>query len=250
MSRTYAFGAFVLDPAHRLLKRSSGEPVAITAKAFDALVCLVEHAGQVVPRAALLRALWPNTIVEDNNLSQAIAAARRALGDHGPRHRYVATVPRRGYQFVADVRVSDDAEHGSAHSPTVEPALGPPSEPLQCVEPPRVQARAVPRSVQPHVAPPRAQRRTLVTLAVSISTAAMALVIALLVFWRSSVEEAGTHAPQADQTVEWTRYEWPLPAVLACAQESRGREAALRCAIEREAARKREWLYRHETSDA
>src|SRR5690349_20479050 len=103
MAVSYAFEGFVLDPLRRRLMRDSGEPVAIQGKAFDALVCLVEHAGKIVPRAALTKALWPTTVVDDNNLSQAIRALRHALDDTGPEYRYVLTIPRPVYQFVAQV---------------------------------------------------------------------------------------------------------------------------------------------------
>jgi DNA-binding winged helix-turn-helix (wHTH) protein len=128
---TYAFGAFELDPARRSLTRTSGQPVALGGKAFDALVCLIEHAGEVVTRDTLSSVLWPTTEVEDNNLSQTIQALRRALGDTGPRHLYIATVPRRGYQFVANVtarqsvsqryRDSDTAKAGALPTPAKPP---------------------------------------------------------------------------------------------------------------------------------
>ena len=105
MHPTYTFDAFELDPARRSLMRTSGEPVPLGGKAFDALLCLIEHAGHVVTRDTLSQALWPTTVVEDNNLTQTIQGLRRALGDTGPRHRYIVTVPRRGYQFVANVSV-------------------------------------------------------------------------------------------------------------------------------------------------
>jgi TolB-like protein/DNA-binding winged helix-turn-helix (wHTH) protein/tetratricopeptide (TPR) repeat protein len=104
LDSVYEFGEFVLDPPRRLLLRRDRSEVAINAKAFDALVCLVERAGEVVSRAALAQALWPTTIVEDNNLSQTVLALRRALGDDAEKPRYVVTVPRRGYQLVAEVR--------------------------------------------------------------------------------------------------------------------------------------------------
>lgn len=100
----YEFGEFRLDPARRLLARANGDPVPITAKPFDALVYLIQRAGSVVPRRDLAQALWPSTVVEDNNLSQTVLALRRALGDTQEAPRFVATVPRRGYQFVAAVR--------------------------------------------------------------------------------------------------------------------------------------------------
>jgi TolB-like protein/DNA-binding winged helix-turn-helix (wHTH) protein len=105
-TKVYQFGDFLLDPAQRSLLRG-GAPVPINAKAFDALVCLVAHAGEVVSRAALAEMLWPTTVVEDNNLSQTIAALRRALADDPEQPRYVVTVPRRGYQLVAAVQARE-----------------------------------------------------------------------------------------------------------------------------------------------
>jgi len=104
----YSIGGFRLDPGKRLLADARGEPVAVTAKAFDALVYLAEHAGELVPRSALVEALWPRTIVEENNLNQAIASLRRVLGEG-----IIVTVPGRGYQLVADVREVDSTPPAS-----------------------------------------------------------------------------------------------------------------------------------------
>jgi TolB-like protein/DNA-binding winged helix-turn-helix (wHTH) protein/Flp pilus assembly protein TadD len=103
MTNAYEFGEFRLETARRSLTRR-GETVAITGKPFDALVYLLEHAGTVVPREELANALWPSTVVEDNNLSQTILALRRVLDDAADTPGFIATVPRRGYQFIADVR--------------------------------------------------------------------------------------------------------------------------------------------------
>lgn len=103
-SIAYEFSEFRLDPGRRTLLDPDGGSVTVTAKAFDALVYLVEHHGELVDRAALRDYLWPSAIVEDNNLNQAIGALRRVLGDG-----FIATVPGRGYQFVAEVRVLDDS---------------------------------------------------------------------------------------------------------------------------------------------
>ncbi len=97
--RRYEFGSFAVDAHRRTLRDERGRVVEIPAKAFDALVYLVEHAGVAVSRAELLDALWPDTIVEDNSLSRTIMQVRRALGEG-----YVVTIKGRGYQFVADVR--------------------------------------------------------------------------------------------------------------------------------------------------
>lgn len=121
---TYEFGEFRLDPAGRRLTRADGGVVAITGKPFDALVYLVERAGTVVSRRELAHALWPTTIVEDNNLSQVVLALRRTLGDTQEAPRFIATVPRRGYQFVAAVRRADAAPADATHvSPAARPRL-------------------------------------------------------------------------------------------------------------------------------
>jgi Tol biopolymer transport system component/DNA-binding winged helix-turn-helix (wHTH) protein len=113
----YEFGEFRLEPHRRLLSRAGGEPLAVSGKAFDALVYLVEHAGELVTRSALSEFLWPSVVVEENNLSQAVSVLRRALGQG-----FIATVARRGYQFTAPVRHlhADAPEHATPveHSTT------------------------------------------------------------------------------------------------------------------------------------
>lgn len=100
----YEFGGFRLEPQRRLLSRD-GAPVVVSDKAFDALIYLVEHAGQMVTRDDLIKVLWPDTVVEENSLYVAISMLRRALGDEAGATRLIATIAGRGYQFVADVRV-------------------------------------------------------------------------------------------------------------------------------------------------
>ena len=100
----YEFEGIRLDPRRRSLSRQDGESIPVTAKVFDALLYLVEHAGEPVSRSALIEALWPTTIVEENSLNQTIWALRRAVGDDGNGQRLIVTLPGRGYQFVADVR--------------------------------------------------------------------------------------------------------------------------------------------------
>jgi TolB-like protein/DNA-binding winged helix-turn-helix (wHTH) protein len=103
----FEFGGFRLDRRTRRLIDKSGAPLHVTAKAFDTLVYFLEHPGQVIERSTLLEALWPNTVVEENNLSQAVASLRRLLGDG-----FIVTVTGRGYQFVGDVRVVTDDREG------------------------------------------------------------------------------------------------------------------------------------------
>jgi DNA-binding winged helix-turn-helix (wHTH) protein/Tol biopolymer transport system component len=105
----YAFGRFQVDLGSRRLLGDEGA-VAITVKAFDILVALVEDAGRVVDKDELMRRVWPDAIVEEANLSQQIFLLRKALGEDPKDHRFIATVPRRGYRFVADVTRLRDPE--------------------------------------------------------------------------------------------------------------------------------------------
>jgi DNA-binding winged helix-turn-helix (wHTH) protein/tetratricopeptide (TPR) repeat protein len=99
----YEFGAFRIDPGKRLLLRD-GHPVPLTAKVFDTLLVLVENRGRVVEKDELMRLVWLGTVVEESNLSQNVFTLRKVLGEMPHDHRYIATIPRRGYQFVAEVR--------------------------------------------------------------------------------------------------------------------------------------------------
>jgi DNA-binding winged helix-turn-helix (wHTH) protein/TolB-like protein/Tfp pilus assembly protein PilF len=104
---SYAFGPFLLDTRERRLLRD-GEVVPLTLKAFDLLQVLVENQGHLLQKEELLRRVWPDAAVEENNLTVTISALRKAL-DEGPTDRqYIETVPRRGYRFVADLRASDE----------------------------------------------------------------------------------------------------------------------------------------------
>ena len=80
-----------------------GEPVTITSKAFDILVTLISHAGEVVTKDELMNAVWADTSVEENNLTQHISALRRMFGERAGENRFIATVPGRGYCFVAPI---------------------------------------------------------------------------------------------------------------------------------------------------
>lgn len=100
------FGDYCLDTQTRELRAGDGSAVPLTAKAFDTLSCLIDNRQRVVGKDELLAAVWPGRVVEENNLTQAISALRRALGSE---HRYIVTVPGRGYRFVADVEDTDDA---------------------------------------------------------------------------------------------------------------------------------------------
>lgn len=100
----YEFSEFRVDAVkHRLTKR--GEIVPLAPKAFETLLYLVRHPGKLLEKEELMQAVWVDTVVEENNLNQSISAIRRVLGERHDEHRFIVTVPGRGYKFVADVRV-------------------------------------------------------------------------------------------------------------------------------------------------
>src|SRR5256884_5515367 len=104
----YDFGAYRVDEAERLLLRGD-EVVPLTPKAFEMLLVLVESSGHVLTKDELMKRVWPDTIVEEANLSHNIYKLREALGEGLDGQKYIETVPRRGYRFVARVsEVRDD----------------------------------------------------------------------------------------------------------------------------------------------
>ena len=99
----HEFGPYRLDVAERRLLRD-GEPVELTAKVFDLLVLMVENPGKLLEKAYLLEALWPDSFVEEVNLSVNVSALRKALGEDTSDPQYIETVPKRGYRFIGSVR--------------------------------------------------------------------------------------------------------------------------------------------------
>jgi len=102
-SYVYEFGGFRLDARRRVLSRADGASIALKPKVFDTLAYLVEHAGEPLDKADLIAAVWPNVVVEENNLNKAISVLRRALGETPDEHKFIVTEPGRGYRFVATV---------------------------------------------------------------------------------------------------------------------------------------------------
>src|SRR5437899_7095885 len=99
----YEFGPFRLAPTEGLLTRD-GISVPLTPKAFETLVVLVEHNGHLVDKDELMRQVWPDTFVEEVGLARNVSSLRRALGEEPAAIRYIETVPKRGYRFVAPVK--------------------------------------------------------------------------------------------------------------------------------------------------
>jgi len=99
----YEFGPFHMDPDKQVLLRGH-EPVSVTPKAFETLLALVRRSRDVVSKEELLKEVWPDSIVEESNLSQNIFLLRKALGDTAENRQYIVTLPGRGYRFAATVR--------------------------------------------------------------------------------------------------------------------------------------------------
>ena len=115
--KLYAFGPFVADPVTGTLRRN-GTHVVLTLKSFEVLLALIERRGQVVDKDVLLKLVWPDTIVEENNLARHISTLRKVLNDHPQDHQFIVTVPGRGYRFVAPVQ-----ERARSEVPQPTPAL-------------------------------------------------------------------------------------------------------------------------------
>src|SRR5215475_14832270 len=116
----YEFGDFRLHAAQRrLTARGDGRPIELTPKALDTLHFLLQHAGELLDKSTLIAAVWPNVVVEENNLNQVVSALRRVLGDGSGGGRFIVTVPGRGYQFVAPVR---EIREEASSAPSVAPA--------------------------------------------------------------------------------------------------------------------------------
>ncbi len=184
------FAGFRIDVARRRLTGPDGAEIALKPKVFDTLAYLVAHPGRVLDKHAILDAVWPGVVVEENNLSQAIAALRRALGDSHDAPRFIATVPGRGYQFVAPVRAVGVVEAAAVSS----------SKPIAAVQATAPLA-ALTRFVRAYR---RSWRRA---RSAWLIPGALVLTLALLALPRQSLEEAARDpsiavTPFADMSAE------------------------------------------------
>ncbi len=168
----YEFGPFRIDPSQRALFRD-GRLVALPPKIFETLLALVERSGQIVEKDKLIKEVWPETIVEENNLTQYISALRKTLGDGRHEHRYIETIPRRGYRFAAEVReVRDEAaELIIRDQTTVSLKIGEETE--EIVQKPMAQAPETAGSFFRH----RKLRRSILVVTT------LALALAGIIFW-------------------------------------------------------------------
>src|SRR5215470_6526747 len=121
----YRFGPFVVDRARYRVLRGA-EVLELTPKLLDLLIHLVDHAGSLVTKEQLLDALWPGANVTDNALAQAVSELREALGDDASTPRYIKTVTRRGYRFIAPVEAQNAVPAPPAPPPVAFPSASTP----------------------------------------------------------------------------------------------------------------------------
>src|SRR5262249_39568910 len=112
---SYMFGPFRLDLAEHLLLRD-GQPVPLTPKVFNLLTILVENNGHLIEKETLVKELWPDSFVEEGNLNRCVSVLRKALNGGSAGQAYIETVPKRGYRFVADVKILSSMP-GSGEAP-------------------------------------------------------------------------------------------------------------------------------------
>src|SRR6266545_362629 len=107
----YEFDDFRLDTAERVLLRC-GEAVPLTPRVFDTLLYLLRHPGKVLGKDELMREIWPDAVVEENNLNQNVSTLRRMFGERRGENRYIVTVPGHGYRFAAATTLPEHASQG------------------------------------------------------------------------------------------------------------------------------------------
>ena len=182
----YEFGPFRLDPAEHVLLRGD-QVVALTPKAFETLALLVRSCGHLVRKEELLERVWRDTIVEEGNLNVIIHTLRKALGDDPRESKYIETVAKCGFRFVADVRKAE------ANEETVSGATSA-SSPINGAKPSLYQQQitALPAALSPLLPQRPRYRRSLVVLGTSVMT----LVLAAILFsvWRSNHQPKATIA--------------------------------------------------------
>src|SRR6266581_4689432 len=181
-NHVFEFGPYRLDSGERLLLRGD-EVVPLTPKAFEMLLVLVENSGHVLTKEELMKRVWPDTIVEEANLSHNIYKLREALAEGRDGEKYIETVPRRGYRFVAKVtQVKDHGpdliveEHSRAHIIVEEDDTPQVIETSAAISP----ARELPSQIQ-------ARRASITNPGVMIAAGIIliGLIVGSIYFWRA-----------------------------------------------------------------
>jgi len=137
-----------------------GEPVPLTPKAFEILLVLIQNRDRVMEKDEMMRLVWPGTVVEENNLTRNISNLRKALGEGPNDHRFIVTVPGRGYQFAGE------ASEAASHTEVVLERRAR----VLIEEQSETETDTAPRTVPMGIAEPKFQRRTGLRLVVAAAT--------------------------------------------------------------------------------
>ncbi len=206
VNQLYEFGAFLLDPRERLLLQD-GQPVSLTPKAFELLVYLVERDGHLVDKAELLREVWHGSVVEEGNLAVIVSVLRKALNDDRGQHKYIETVSKRGYRFVAEVKLVDESADVLSRK-NIEDAAAISTEnriPQIIIPAPETQETRDVESGAPQpplVVQPVSIRRSVAGRALRWGLGAMALILSVCLTVFFAVSRRSDASVQADPTVE------------------------------------------------
>ena len=187
IQQRYQFGPFRLDPAEHTLLRGD-KVVALTPKAFETLALLVRSSGHLVRKEELLESVWRDTIVEEGNLNVIIHTLRKALGDDPRESKYIETVAKCGYRFVAEVRKTEEHEETASQATTA-------AQPINVgILPSYQQQIAASPLASPSHSSSREGRNRLRLVVIGTSLLAIALAGTLFFLWRSN------HSPKSTAT--------------------------------------------------
>jgi serine/threonine-protein kinase len=191
--QVYEFGGFRVDPAKRRLQRVDGTPVPLTPRVFDTLLYMVEHHDTVLDKERIMEAVWPDSIVEENNLAQAISKLRQVFGETPGSHNYIVTVPGRGYRFVAGVnaRTADAGSAVRAAPATTEATIQQPTLETRDARPSDLQTLEAPTNERDGLPAKAAWHWPIVILAIVIVS------LAALIFGRYRRLPVSTQAPSS-----------------------------------------------------
>jgi DNA-binding winged helix-turn-helix (wHTH) protein/Tol biopolymer transport system component len=178
----YEFGGFRLDTVLQVLVSPAGGIIALPGRAYDVLRYLLERPGELVDKASLMRAVWPSTVVEENNLNQCILVLRRALGESAGERRFILTVPGRGFKLVAPVR----AIPVNGDGPPLPPPAGsaPDRPPVPPAESAVTTARASAPALRSAPGTRRVRRRVVLVGSALLAVAVAVVAVALLLIGR------------------------------------------------------------------
>ena len=119
MPRLYRFGEFTLDAEQKVLLRQ-GKPLLLAPKVVETLLILVQNSGRIIEKEEMMARLWPDTFVEESNLTYTIVQLRKALGDDARHPRYIETIPKRGYRFISETEIENKSVVSIAVLPFVD----------------------------------------------------------------------------------------------------------------------------------